>query len=515
MKKYAVINGHVLEHRKRDREPAVVKKLFLNNLATESTISINEVLNRRDITATIDLTDGFEVKNEERVTRLLNTVVRNKVDDIGVIYDAYRIFITYEIYNEHGFVEDGVRVVNGIVDELIRPLPLDEMNRQNYIKTTFIKAHADFKAPDVRVRSIMWAPDPAQKYFFKVTNIQVVADTYVDSRVFNQHFHPSRQNAIFRPSSDTCAAMRRDGITVFDAQTTAQGREIIKKLNIDTYMGNSSSFIGLDLGISLDIFVDVYNEAELIKLVKQNQLDRDRPQDNKPPQPTPKPPFTTVTVIGRGSGCTLDEEIKSANSRDNVKFVIDVPTTSYFKFIVIDGVKYDTYHDIPKVIAKIGYTHGNSFVVEFPYCISNHSFYIAFADADVTPEDPSIEPTPDDPKDVYDIRMKAINCHIDHDLESVNVGDDAVFVCDFKGNMELDKIYINGSEYSKVEDIPVELNIEVIPLTDTVVAYKFNDVTREFVVTVAYKEKVEEPVTPPENETTTDTEETPSDVTEA
>lgn len=504
MKEYTLLAGGVFEHRKRANEPAVKTKLFYDEFSTMSAFSVDRQNNMFNIGASIDLTahpdvGGRVVENSLKVNELLNTIIRSKICRLGNIYNTYRIFVSYEWYTKSNGLsqtyESGIKVFNGVADELIRPLPLDSSNKLQYTKTSLINFNTEFN------------PTPSSEYyfpahtmmslnptlFFKVTSIVVTADTYEDPREFNAYTHPSRLNCVFKPNSDTCAAMMKKGTVIFSTDMNPFGAEILRKLNIDICTSNTyKTKVAIHFAIALDLFTEVYNEADVIRLIHQNRLERERPEPSKPPIPTPKPPYSTVTVLGKGKGCTLDADEKAGKCGDNIKFILDVTTTAYFKLIIIDGVKYDTFHDVPKCIATMGYTHGNSFVITFGNCRTNHSFYIAFDDID-NPDvpDPGVDPTPDDPKSVYDIRVKGLGCHLDHTSQTVNVGDDAVFVCDFETGFELKSIYVNGTEYTSVDDVPEELKMESIPLTNTTVAYKFSSVTSDFVVTFVYDKKEE------------------------
>lgn len=531
MKEYTLLAGGVFEHRKRTNEPAVRTKLFFDNFSTMSALAVNSRAHTYDVQASIDLTahpdvDGRVVENSLKVNEMLNTIIRQKISRLGVIYNTYRIFVSYEWYAKSSGVdvvhESGIKVFNGVADELIRPLPLDSSNKLQYTKSTVINFSTDFKSPMAN-GSIYYLPYNAFEMcpvlFFRVTSITITADTYEDPREFKCYTHPSRMNNSFRIDSDTCAAMMKKGTVIFTTDMTAYGNEILKKLNIDICTDNyrGTSTVNVNFAVTLDLFTEVYNEVDVIKLINQNKLERERPADNKPPVPTPKPPYSTVTVLGNGKGCTLDATEKAGKWGDNIKFILDVTTTAYFKLIVIDGVKYDTFHDVPKCIATMGYTHGNSFVITFENCKTNHSFYIVFDDVE-NPDipDPGVDPTPDDPKSVYDIRVRGIGCRIDHGSQTVNVGEDAVFVCDFESGFEFKSVYINGTEYTKTTDIPEELGIEIVPLIETAVAYKFTKVTQEFLVSIVYdkKETTDEPGNT-EDKGETSTENTPTSGSES
>lgn len=259
MSKFTVINGTIYS--------VEIPKDYNKNIVLNTDIDMSNVdiiyenMKLVKICKNIDLRNDPEL-NDKNVEWLKNKIISEKIKDIDIMIDLYRVYFDYEILDKDNFICGGIIICEPDIKNAVNLQNLTEDNRliYNYEKYLHAKFNIDLISREFDIMNKM----PNKDLTLHVKRITLVAGLN-NEETFYQYYNKFQDTITHDITASIPDDTKKDTITIYDSNIHGKLDNCDFNINSDLI-----KHISYDINIILNNYIDVSSKDEILELLKQN-----------------------------------------------------------------------------------------------------------------------------------------------------------------------------------------------------------------------------------------------------
>lgn len=288
----------------------------------QPTISAVKDLNTTTITVNM-LENKTGMTNQEYYEEFLNTLITNKVTELVLLKNNFKIFIDTVIYDtKRQVIDEGIKIHNLDSKNVARLLAVDRNSDCQYVPQKRFSIHVPYTFPVYRTGITSERKAPR---YIHIRNISIFAEVNRSNSNGIKKLNQTLLDQTISPVSPTIAAAKEDMVEIYNSSNVNFGV-------ID--LVNPPRTIDLNIEISLEGFVYAYDEVDIQKILTDNKNNQGgSTTDPENPDPGPDDPDQPVDPDNPDCPCGCDDNNYFAQfercDKDDVHAGVVVADTDY------------------------------------------------------------------------------------------------------------------------------------------------------------------------------------------